>query len=165
MNCFVNDINVFKPAIIRGYPSSLFILSNHIEENDAIKALPKSIITTAEVLLPKYREKIESIFRCPVFDEYGCNDGGLISYECKEHHGFHYAAERAIVEIEVGEDSPWPRGYGEVLLTDLFNFSMPFIRYSNSDIAKLSSSSCICGRGLPVIEKVHGRSGDIIEIQ
>jgi phenylacetate-coenzyme A ligase PaaK-like adenylate-forming protein len=113
--------------------------------------------------LPEYREKIEKIFRSPVFDEYGCNDGGLISYECNEHKGLHYAAEKTIVEVAEDNRPHLPGGYGEVILTDLYNYSMPFIKYKNGDIAKLSKSNCSCGRGLPLIESVHGRNGDILK--
>jgi len=162
LNTFVKEINKFKPKFIRGYPSSIYILANYIENGEKLKSYPKAIVTTAEVLLPKYRDKIENIFRCPVYDEYGCNDGGLISYECNEHNGFHYAAEKAIVEIE-GHNSYLAEGCGEVMLTNLYNYSMPFIRYKNGDIAKLANRSCPCGINLPLIETVQGRSGDILK--
>ena len=164
LNSFVYEINKYKPSFIIGYPSSIYILAKHIEiSGKNLRHYPKAIITTAEMLLPKFKEKIENIFCCNVFNEYGCNDGGLISYECREHHGFHYAAERTIMEIDANGGSLYPSGYGEVVLTDLYNYSMPFIRYKNGDVAKMSKNNCSCGRGLPLIESIYGRSGDILK--
>ena len=163
LNNIVKEINDFSPLFIRGYPSSIYILANHIANENNLRHRPNAIITTAEVLLPKYRGKIEEVFGCPVFDEYGCNDGGLISYECKEHNGFHYAAEKTILEITQRGKSVATGEFGDVTLTDLYNLSQPFIRYKNGDIAKLSKHSCSCLRSLPLIEAVQGRSGDIMK--
>ena len=163
MDEFVKIINSFKPDLIRGYPSALYILSTFIENNVKLRHTPKSVITTAEMLLPHHKVKIEEVFRCSVFNEYGCNDGGLLSYECEKHEGFHYSSERAIVEI-TKDGNPLHSGVsGDVTLTDLYNLSMPFIRYKNGDIAALTDAKCPCGRNLPLIGAVQGRSGDILK--
>ena len=94
---------------------------------------------------------MEKAFSCEIFDEYVCNDGGASAWECEAHEGLHYFMERAIIE-DVD---------GEMIVTDLWNKAMPFIRYKNGDSLTFLDKKCSCGRFLPLI-KVKGRDNDII---
>lgn len=159
---YLKLINRFKPAFVRSYPTSIYLFSQFIEEREPLQVYPKAVITTAELLLPEYKELIEKVFKCNVFNEYGSNDGGLLSFECSEHSGFHYTCEKCIVEILDDGRPAQPGEAGEVVLTDLCNYSMPLIRYKNGDSAILSNSLCRCQRGLPIIKSVEGRTGDFL---
>ena len=88
----------------------------------------------------------------------------LIASECEKHDGLHINAENLIVEI-VKEDGTYAKEgeTGRIIVTDLHNYGMPFIRYEIGDIAVFTGRKCSCGRGLPVIEDVVGRSLDMIK--
>jgi len=71
--------------------------------------------------------------------------------------------ENLVVEILDDEGHPVSEGEeGNVVITDLTNFGMPFIRYVNGDRAVAGAGSCPCGRGLPLLKKVTGRRLDML---
>jgi phenylacetate-CoA ligase len=94
----------------------------------------------------------------------------LMATECAEHQGLHVQAENLVVEVVVrGETADGtrlaaPGEVGEVVVTDLHNLAMPFIRYATGDLATAADDSpCRCGRGLPRIASVQGRIADVLE--
>lgn len=141
----------FRPQYLRGYVSSLYILANYCIDHNIKIDFVESINTISENLYDFQRESIEQAFGGKVFEEYCCNDGGACAWECEAHEGLHYAMERAVIE-EVN---------GEVIVTDLWNRAMPFIRYRNGDSVTFLKKECSCGRKLPLI-KVKGRTNDIL---
>ena len=141
----------FQPEFLRGYVSSLYIMARYFLDRDIKLDSVKAINTISENLYEYQREIIEMAFRGKVFEEYCCNDGGACAWECEEHDALHYSMERAIIE-EID---------GEMIVTDLWNKAMPFIRYRNGDAVTFLDKKCSCGRNLPLI-KVRGRSNDII---
>jgi phenylacetate-CoA ligase len=155
---YCNQLLDFNPKFLRGYPSSIFILANYVVENN-IKLNLSAVMTTAETLLPTQREIIMDAFNCDVFDLCGCNDGGECLFECKEHVGYHIGCERSIHEFinENGENSS-NKEIGNIILTDLWNYSMPLIRYDAGDMAVYTDEKCSCGRELPLVKSIMGRS-------
>jgi len=169
ISCVGMNINVAKgchkmierhqPLFLQGYPSMIAEFCNIMNQENipAYKSL-KAVITTAEMLYPHYRKQIEDTLGVPVFDHYGCNDGGLLSYECERHNGFHYNDLESIANVVAPDES----GIGKLVITNLWNRSMPFIRYENGDLVSLGQEPCRCGRIYPLIRNVIGRSGDIL---
>jgi phenylacetate-CoA ligase len=145
------QIQAFEPRYLRGYVSSLFILAQYALEHGIRFESVVSINVISENLYDFQRKIIEMGFGCPVFEEYVCNDGGACAWECSCHNGLHYCMERAIIE-EVD---------GAMIVTDLWNKAMPFIRYKNGDDVTFLNHKCSCGRQLPLIA-VKGRTNDII---
>lgn len=149
-------------AFLRGYASSIHTLAKHAAAR-AWAGSVKAIFTTAEMLFPQQRRQMENSLHGPVFDQWGCRDGGVSAFECETHHGMHLGAESVVLEIctdgrpvTVGES-------GDVVATDLFSYPMPIIRYRVGDVARYATSECPCGRGLPLIASVEGRiSGFLI---
>jgi len=147
----VEKIIEFKPQHLRGYVGSLYILAKYCLDNAIHIEGIESINTISENLYDYQRELMEKAFNCRVFEEYCCNDGGACAWECDAHQGLHYFMERAVIE-EID---------GEMIVTDLWNKAMPFIRYRNGDAVNFLTKSCSCGRELPLIE-VKGRTNDIL---
>jgi phenylacetate-CoA ligase len=147
----VKKLKEFKPQYLRGYTGSIYILAKYCLDNNIKIEGIKSINPISENLYDFQREIIEKAFDCRIFEEYCCNDGGACAWECEKHNGLHYAMERAIIE----------NINGEMIVTDLWNRAMPFIRYRNGDGIKFLNKKCKCGRNLPLI-KVRGRANDII---
>lgn len=110
-------------------------------------------MTTAEMLLPDERRLLSDYFRANVFDLYGSSEVNSLAFECPTHTGLHVAAEHVVLETK--ED-------GGVLVTDLDNHAMPFIRYENGDLVEWKDGPCPCGRASPLIARVLGRRSELI---
>ena len=161
MNEFKRFLESYKPKSILAYANSIYIFALFLKDKTH-NILPKGIISSAETLTEDKRELIESVFKCKVFNRYGSREIGLLASECEKHSGLHINAENVYVEIVNGNRLAKDNEMGEVIVTDLFNYAMPFIRYKIGDIAIASSEVCSCGRGLPIIKSVEGRVSDFI---
>jgi phenylacetate-CoA ligase len=156
----------FEPKFIRGYPSSLYLFASFLEGREVDLIRPRAVFTTAEMLLPYQRKLIEEIFRCDVFDGYGAFDGGTAAFECQEHCGYHMAVEKAVMEFADEDGNLVAEGEdGRIIATDLFNYAMPFIRYDTGDMGVYSNESCSCGRKLPLMKRILGRTTDILHFK
>jgi phenylacetate-CoA ligase len=121
------------------------------------------VISTGEVLTPLSRRELATFFGCPIINEYGCTESGVIAIEC-EHgtpHMIPVAAKAEVVD-QGGRRVP-PGGTGQVVVSDLFGTALPMLRYRLHDLARaLDGSSCPCGRTLPAIDVTIGREGSFI---
>ena len=151
LNNKVEKLLEFKPQHLRGYVGSVYIVARYCLDNNIKLDGIESINPISENLYDYQRKTMEEAFNCKVFDEYCCNDGGACAWECEAHEGLHYFMERAIIE-DVD---------GEMVVTDLWNRAMPFIRYKNGDSVKFLNKKCSCGRELPLIT-VKGRDNDFL---
>ena len=163
MQAHYNVFMEYKPNALRGYASSLVILARYIEKNNLPVISPKVILTTGEILMPEYRETLERVFKCSVYDEYGAGDGGVNAHECILKDGLHISEERCVVEItdQCGNlKSDGEIGY--VTTTDLGNYVFPFLRYQVGDMAYIKKEKCACGRQSRVLGQVIGRAGKLL---
>jgi phenylacetate-CoA ligase len=113
--------------------------------------------------MPHERSAIENIFGLQVIDRYGCEEISLIASECEHHEGMHINIEHIFIEFIKSDGShAKPGEEGTIVVTDLLNRAMPFIRYSVDDIGVPTDRRCSCGRGLPLMEKVIGRIADFL---
>lgn len=157
---YLQIINSFKPDIIRGYSSALYELCRHADRKNLAVYTPKIVISAAETLLPEMREQIEAVFATKVYNFYGATEVGSIAGECKEGlmHIFSFYNN---VEILDNKDQPVNNGEeGRVIITNLYNYLMPLIRYEIGDMALLGPKRCKCGNVLPTLENVTGRITD-----
>src|SRR5258708_28519072 len=87
----------------------------------------------------------------------------LLGAECDRHTGLHLPTEHLLVEVLADDGRPTHDGEeGNVVVTDLYNYGMPFVRYANGDRAIAGWGACSCGRGLPLLKRVVGRRLDIL---
>ncbi len=164
LNEFIAAIRSIRPRMLFGYPSVQAHIAQHAENNGlSLDDLGiKVAFVTSERLYPEQREEIERSFGCRVANGYGGRDAGFIAHECPEG-GMHITAEDIIVEIVDPQGNVVPDGEsGEVVITHLFTDDFPFIRYRTGDVASLSTETCSCGRGLPMLKEIHGRTTDFI---
>ena len=162
---YLHIIRKMRPAHAFGNPSSINVLAKYARNNkirlDDLGI--KVVFCTAEKLYEHQRELISEIFNAPVANGYGGRDAGFIAHECPEALGMHITAESIIVEIVDNTGDPLPPGQkGEIVVTHLDTHDFPFIRYKTGDIGVLSEKACPCGRGLPVLKKIEGRTTDFI---
>jgi phenylacetate-CoA ligase len=153
----------FNPRYFRGYPSALQILAQFIEEEGKYTFRPRAVFTGAEMVYDYQRELFRKVFGCETYSHYCSFELHPIAVECPTHSGHHISAENVIVEIVNDEGEIVPAGEeGRILLTNLHNYAMPFIRYDIGDRGVLATQDCPCGRGLPLLSTLVGRSDDVI---
>ena len=162
---FIHKIRSSKPKMLFGYPSVFDLLAKTAEKHEIqLDNLGiKVAFVTSERLYPYQRENIQRVFGCPVANGYGGRDAGFIAHECPQG-GMHLSFEDIVVEIIDEHGMPLPAGEkGEIVVTHLGTSEFPFIRYKTGDIATLSNKDCLCGRNLPMLESIEGRSTDFVQ--
>jgi len=161
MTHLYQELARFRPAVLRAASSTTlahfarFVLEQRPGQK---RVRPRVIFCTGEVLYPHQRELIAQAFGCPVVSDYGTTENGLIAGECPAGR-MHINVENHLLEFR-----PVPGGAGEVceiLLTDLNNWGMPFIRYAVGDLGVAVAERCPCGRGLPLMAVRGGRTSDL----
>jgi phenylacetate-CoA ligase len=169
---YVQRINKIKPRLILAYSNSIDELCRFIQEQHLSIYSPRAIMTSAGVLFPEIRTRIEKIFRVPIFDCYGSREMGDIACNCEKSYELHLIPNIHYLEIMSENGKEVNKGEsGEIIITLLTNYTMPLIRYKIEDRGILSEAKCSCGRGFPLLKKVEGRirsmfrneQGDIID--
>lgn len=164
LDSFVAAIRRKRPRMLFGYPSAL----SHIAKHARVKGQRmddlgiKVAFVTSERLYDEQRALISEVFGCPVANGYGGRDAGFIAHQCPSG-GMHLTAEDVIVEL-VDKDGAAvaPGEAGEIVVTHLATSDFPFIRYRTGDVAVMDTASCPCGRGLPMLKEIQGRSTDFV---
>ncbi|MDE2277585.1 MAG: phenylacetate--CoA ligase family protein [Burkholderiales bacterium] len=161
---FVAAIRHRRPKMLFGYPSALSYIARHAEargqrmDDRGIRVA----FVTSERLYEEQRSTISRVFGCPVANGYGGRDAGFIAHECPQG-GMHLTAEDIVVEIVDPQGRVLPPGQaGEVVVTHLATKDFPFIRYRTGDVAVLDDRPCACGRGLPMLKEIQGRTTDFV---
>ncbi len=159
---FLAEWRTMKPGLLYGHAHSIFILAEALRERGDVIP-PRAIVATSMMLIDAERRVIEEVCGVPVTNRYGCEEVSLISCECEEHRGMHLNAEHAIVEFLRDDGSPCAPGEdGRIVITELVNRGMPMIRYEVGDRGSPSDRICPCGRGLPLMEGLTGRTADFL---
>jgi phenylacetate-CoA ligase len=154
-----------SPVLMDGYAEALNFLAVYLKSAGKLPVRPRALMSSAQTLPASSRALIEEAFGCKVFDKYGSREFSGIAYECEAHQGHHVVAEGYIVEILRDGKPAAPGEIGEVVITDLNNYCMPFVRYRIGDLAEAMDpdAACTCGRGAARIGAIQGRVQSIIQ--
>src|SRR3990172_3381165 len=169
ISCFLepdDQINILRearPDFIHGYPSSLKLIAEQIIESGENGLRPKLVSTAAELLDRKGREQIENAFGVKVYDRYAASEARNIAWECGEHNGYHINIDTLVVEFIKDGRGAVEGERGDIVVTNLYSYAMPFIRYRIGDVGIPSDRKCPCGIELPLMEIVEGRDEDFIQ--
>lgn len=161
---YLAEIVSVRPKMLFGYPSSLALLAAHaLRRNVCLNRCGVQVaFVTAERLYEDQRAKISEVFGCPVANGYGARDAGFIAHECPMGN-LHISAEDIIVETVRPDGRSCNDGeVGEIVVTHMATQDFPFVRYKTGDMGALSSQRCACGRGLPLLGKLEGRTTDFV---
>ena len=161
---FVEAIRAMRPAMLFGYPSCLSLIAEHARTRGVrLDDLgTRAAFVTSEKLYDEQRESIATAFGCRVANGYGARDAGFIAHECPAG-SMHISAEDIIVETVRRDGSRCAAGEaGEIVITHMATPEFPFVRYRTGDVGVLSDAPCACGRGLPVLQEVQGRTTDFV---
>jgi phenylacetate-CoA ligase len=161
MTALAQRIRRQRPSILYGFASSLHNFAQFIKRSPFQDITFKGIFSTAEVLPASVRGFIEDTFRTRVFNSYASIDLGGIACECEAHTGQHVSMENNYVEILSNGYPAEPGEVGDIIVTNLDNLGMPFIRFSIGDAgAWYAGENCPCGRVSSMLQAIEGRSGD-----
>ncbi len=160
---FYLELKSYQPIMMLGFASSLAFFAEYLQHQGK-KTIPlKGILSSAETLTPEHRAAIEGFFECKVFDRYGSREFGVIAQQCEKLGGLHVFSDQVHLEILRPDGTPCnPGERGEIVITDLTNRAMPFIRYRTGDMATWLREPCSCGRGFPLLEGVSGRTSELL---
>jgi phenylacetate-CoA ligase len=161
---FLASIRRQRPRMLFGYPSALSHIARHAKARAiAMNDLGIEVaFVTSERLYDEQRAAIAEVFGCPVANGYGGRDAGFIAHECPSG-GMHVTAEDIVLELVDDQGNPVPDGQaGEIVVTHLATPDFPFVRYRTGDVAVRGAGSCPCGRGLPMLAEIQGRTTDFV---
>ncbi len=161
---FAADWRRYRPGLLYGHAHSIFLLAEQLHDLGVDDLRCGGIVATSMMLLQPERRVIEEVFQRPVTDRYGCEEVSLISCECEQHRGMHLNSEHNIVEFLRDDGTPCAPGEdGRIVVTELINRGMPMLRYEVGDRgAPGDGTPCACGRGLPLMTGLTGRTADFL---
>jgi phenylacetate-CoA ligase len=163
VNRQLSAISEFNPQVLDGYSSSLALLAREVRKKGVSGINPRIIFGGAELVDPVSRSVIEEVFDAPFYDQYATIEFERMAWQCPERSGYHIDADSLVMEfldakgeaVSVGES-------GEIVCTSLFNYAMPLIRYKVGDFGVASDEECSCGRTLPLLSRIEGRSDSLL---
>ena len=155
----VNVLQLIKPDVLNTFPSLLCTLADY----DVSGINPRIIFTRGELVTPHCRDIVKKMFGLELFETYGSVEFGDLAIECNEHCGLHMITDTALIEFvdEAGEPVS-PGEQGEIVVTGLWNYVMPLVRYRIGDLGIRSDAKCTCGRSWPLIKSIQGRINDYL---
>lgn len=161
MDEYIDGLIKNNIKFLRGYPSAVASFAEYIVSINRFVQL-QAVFTTAEMLYPHQRSIIQRAFGCETWDTYGCGDGMGQAAECKAHDKMHVFEQVSIMQIVNNKGyEVMPREEGEVVLTSLYDYAMPFIRYAPGDYALKGKGTCACEWHSKTIDKIIGRTSDV----
>jgi len=147
-----------NPDYLQAYPSILALLAQLARESGQKPRRLKHLFALSEVLTPETRALCQEVFGATISQNYSCEEAGYLGLQCPLHDHLHVPAETVKLEVLDSDNRPCEPGQvGRVVITPLHNFAMPLLRYELGDWAE-PGPPCDCGRTLPVLRRVLGRS-------
>ena len=160
----VSGLNAKDPDILFAYPSALLPLADRARAGE-LRIRPRRILVGAEPLLPEIRAAAEETWQVPVINIYGSSEAGPMGIACGKGPGLHLAEDLCIIEAVDAEGRPVAPGQrsAKVYMTNLYNHTLPMIRYEITDEVTPLSESCPCGSAHRLIADPQGRLDDVFQ--
>lgn len=157
---WIGRLRVYKPDVIHGYSMSLKLLAKTIKERNIRDITPRVVFGALELVDDECRKLVSDFFQTRLVDLYGATETGCIAWECPICSNYHLNRDTVIVEFIRKEEKVSRDSQYKVVVTNLHSFAMPIIRYELDDIAIPIDKKALCGRGLPSMKIILGRSDD-----
>lgn len=147
--------------ILLTYPANLDVLLTYLQHEGVTLERLREVRTISGAVTPALRERCQAVLGVSLTDLYSAQEVGVIALQCPDSGLLHVQAEHLLVEVLDEQGQPCREGeIGQVVVTDLHNFAMPLIRYALCDWAEVGPP-CSCGRGLPTLRRVMGRTRNL----
>lgn len=153
----------FKPDVLDGYSGALVLLGREVKKRGIDIIRPKVIFGNADLIDTTSRKFLEEVFAAPYCDQFGCAEVNRTAWNCLRREKYHMDVDSVLFEFVDNDGEKVAIGEsGQILYTSLFNFAMPFIRYSVGDLGKPSNEFCSCGVKLPLMQVIEGRKDSVV---
>lgn len=161
---WITNMKKFRPDYLMGFPATLQLIARAVKEDGTHEIRPRYIMTTGSILTPDVKNEISEGFSAPIRDIYGSWEGGIMAWECDQCKGYHINSDWVIIEILKNGRPANPGEEGEVVITNLHSFGMPFIRYRQGDLAVRHQSESSCKSNMPLLKSICGRTTDLLHL-
>jgi len=162
----IEQLNVFRPMVLSAYAG---VLGTLVLQSQRLRLAPdlRQVVSYSDTLSDQTRNQLAATFGVPVLDTYASGECLFLTTGCPTNRGAHVNADWAIVEVVDKDYRPVPSGTlgHKVLITNLANRVQPFIRYELGDRVAMATEPCHCGSRLPRIERIEGRTADILWVK
>lgn len=153
-----NWLATIKAPYLMAYPSNAVAVLQYAKEHNIDLSSVEKLLTYGEVLSPDVRDMFLKEYGVEVFDKYSSRETGCMALKCNDSDLYHIQTSNVYLEILKEDNTPAEEGeVGKIVVTNLTNTAMPMIRYEIGDYATVGPK-CECGRGLPTIKNIMGRS-------
>lgn len=146
-------------------PTTLRRLARSLEESGKPIPQPRAIFCQGEIVDRHTRELSERIFGLPPINVYASTETGYMAWQCEQDQGLHVNVDTHLIQVLWNGKAVRAGEVGRVVVTDLRNRAMPFLRYENGDLAVAGDGSCLCGRGFPCLRSIEGRLRDAVYLK
>ncbi|MGE0090528.1 MAG: phenylacetate--CoA ligase family protein [Bacteroidales bacterium] len=162
---FACQLNTLKPPLLQGYIGGIMEFAKYCERQNLIFDFIKVIWSTSSPLSKSNKKYLESTLKAKVYDQYGTSEIFWIAAECKNQIGLHVHDEYRFVEIVDDKGKNVDTGvYGDIVVTDLYNYAFPLIRYRIGDRGRYLDYKCDCGIDSPILDTIKGRTTDNLKL-
>lgn len=162
MPSYIEKLCEFKPKYITGYAHAIYNLCEYLLEGEKAPSSIQAVFTDSEGISPNQVAVIEEALGVPVYDVYGLGEVGWVAVQCKQKK-YHVLERTCILEIVDDNGYPVPDGEsGHIVITDLTQSAVPYIRYDTGDIGRFSTHNCNCGWQTRILDSIEGRSDEMI---
>jgi phenylacetate-CoA ligase len=161
----IQQLRQLQPTVLRIAPSKLRAILQRVDYRLSDVVRPRMLITASEVLDDGLKRRVLADLDVEFFNFYVTAEFADLASDCPAHDGLHVNADQFIVECLGDDGQPVEPGQlGEVVVTSLYGFVMPFIRYRLGDIATFIEGQCSCGSTFPLISAPLGRQDDVLRL-
>jgi phenylacetate-CoA ligase len=161
----IETLNAYQPEVLITYPSVIRRLAEAQREG-RLRIAPRQFCSVAETLTQDVRDLARDTWGARVLNVYGSTEANLIGFEYPSSTGVHILEDQLVFEVVDEHNRPVPAGVPghKVLVTNLFNRTLPFVRYEMSDIVTIAQGSCVRGRPHLRLASIQGRREDVLSL-
>src|SRR6266702_4096109 len=157
----IRHINEWQPQMLWCFRDGIDGVARHINDHGIRVHSPASVVLGGATVYPFMAKAIEKAFNSPAISAYGSREVGAVACQCLQRGGLHIATQAHRVEAIGPDERPVMETDGELAITPLMNYAMPFIRYRIGDRGRMTRRHCTCGRAFPLLDALTGR---VIEV-
>jgi len=158
----LRDIDRWKPKLLWCYRDGIDAVAKYAVDHGLRPYAPAAIVLGGATVYPYMVELIQRAFQSPAISAYGSREVGAVACQCLARAGHHVATHANVVETIDADGRPVVGQDGELVITPLTNYAMPFLRYRIGDRGRLTRDQCPCGRGYPLLESLSGRMVEVL---
>jgi len=158
----IRHLNEWQPQLLWCFRDGIDGVAKYINEHQIKVHTPAAVVLGGATVYPFMVQAIEKAFLAPAISAYGSREVGAVACQCRERRGLHIATQAHVVETIGTDERPVMEQDGELAITPLLNYAMPFIRYRIGDRGRLTERMCACGRAFPLLDELTGRVVEVL---